>query len=187
MDKIKTIQSALKRKGLTLSRQEIRNQVNAKYPGVEINNIDHEAMIDLLSSQISITDTQELSIENKQQEIIATATKLNIDLPVEAIASIANSLDWAISSRSEFLQQLREAIKAWGAYKLQEVRELSSKLQQETEEVFSEVTAEINNAIAQDNTRIEESANNLTATVEESVKSFQSSKAAILSKFRIPA
>lgn len=128
-----------------------------------------------------------LSVKEQDKIIKAVAKQIDVSLPVEALRDIANSVDWALSSRLELMQQLREQIRLWANHKLQEVLHVSEDIRNQTSQLFVEVSNQIQDTIDQDNAKLLTQAENMKAQVETSVEKFRNSSSAILSIFSIPA
>jgi hypothetical protein len=179
-DFIKLVQTQLKRKGLEWTRQQIKEWLEAN------SEVSADDVVEVICKQpvkqdsaIVSQQANDLSVPEKRVEEIKTvASQMQIDLPVEAIQQIASSVNYAIASRSEFLQELRGAIKAWA-------QQVNVKLQQDTEQVFEEIGKEVDEIIAADNQRIIQKSQQFKEDVEESVKSFRSLKQQAITAFRV--
>ena len=186
-DVIKTIQSRLARKGLELSRGGIRDKLVEKYGDTPLEEIDIDEAFNAIASSPIPAKSGEMAAIEKEELVAATATELNIELPIEAITQIANSIDWAIDSRVEMLQQLRSAINSWADYKLHELEKSSAEIEQETMQLFQGVNNKVLNVISADNERLRDNSLKLSNEVNQSVESFRKSAAAVFKVFEIPS
>lgn len=187
MDKIKTIQARLKRQDLNLSREEIRSAIAGLFPDDEIDvdiATQHILSRPAHRSQSALEKVEKAEISQEQQ-VREIAQQINIDLPVEAIKSIAASIEWATSSRKELHGQLVSAIRDWANHKIANLRETDKRLNQQTEELFDEVSRELGNAIAQSNRQFEEKAEKLTNSVNNSVERFRKQQSEVLEFFKV--
>lgn len=184
MDKIKTIQTRLSRRGVSISREAIRGAIAPLYPeGMEI---DIDAATEHILSKPAPKGKESVAIttQEKEEMVVNAAQAIEIDLPIEAIKQIASSIDFAINSRSELLQQLRTAITKWGEEKVREANQLSQKITEETEEIFSEVSGKVNQALQENNRQIEARSQEFVASVNQSVEAFRRDQAKILEIFK---
>jgi hypothetical protein len=172
---IKLVQTQLKRKGLQWTRQQIRDWLEAN-PDVSADDVVETICRQPVTQQEEVTDIA--LTEEKAAEIKAVASQMQIDLPVEAIQEIASSVNYAIASRAEFLQELRGAIRIWANH-------VSQKLQEDTEQVFGEIGDEVKGILATDNRRIENKSRQLKADIEGTVKTFREAKEGILASFKL--
>jgi hypothetical protein len=173
-DLVKLLQSKLKRKGLDWTRQQVRDYMEAN------QGCSFDEMADKICSQPAVQQEKvtDLAVpEEKAEEIKTVASQMQIELPVEAIQQIASSVNYAIASRAEFLQELRGAIREWA-------KQVNAKLQQNTEQVFEEIGEEVNNIMAADNQRIIKKSAQLKVDVEETVKTFRAAQAEAFANFR---
>ena len=174
-DLVKLLQSKLKRKGLDWTRQQVRDYMEAN------QQYSFDEMADKICSQPAVREEEvtDLAVpEEKAQEIKTVASQMQIELPVEAIQQIASSVNYAIASRTEFLQELRGAIREWA-------KQVNVKLQQNTEQVFEEIGEEVNDIMAADNQRIIQKSAQLKSDVEESVKTFREAQEKALASFKL--
>ena len=174
-DLVKLLQSKLKRKGLDWTRQQVRDYMEAN------QQYSFDEIADKICSQPAVREEEvtDLAVpKEKAQEIKTIASQMQIELPVEAIQQIASSVNYAIASRAEFLQELRGAIREWA-------KQVNVKLQQNTEQVFEEIGEEVNDIMAADNQRIIQKSAQLKSDVEESVKAFREAKEGILASFKL--
>jgi hypothetical protein len=131
------------------------------------------------------SSSQAITKQEQQEMIIAAAQKIEIDLPVEAITNIANSIEWAIASREEMQIQLVGAIRDWANHKIAEAKKINSQLQLETQSIFNSVNEQIEQAIATSNLDIEEQSQQITESVNTSIEKLRQSQLALVERFRL--
>ncbi|MBW4478638.1 MAG: hypothetical protein KME54_17700 [Tolypothrix brevis GSE-NOS-MK-07-07A] len=197
-NKVKVIQSQLKRRGTSMSLADIRDALALSYgEDVEIDDEIVAATVEKLigsavvesSSAMTVEEKPELITTNIEKEkiVISVAQQINVSLPIEAIKQIASSIDWAIDSRSALMKELRSAIQAWADHKLAEAQKISDEIREETNQLFVDVSQTINNAIASDNELFEIKAMEMKSVVDQAVETFRTSHKEILDIFKIPA
>ena len=200
-NKVKVIQSQLKRRGTSMSLADIRDALALSYgEDVEIDDEIVAATVEKLiggamtavetsESALVLEEKPELITTNAEKEKIVTsvAQQIDVSLPIEAIKQIASSIDWAIDSRSALMKELRSAIQAWADHKLAEAQKISDEIREETNQLFVDVSQTINNAIASDNELFEIKATEMKQKVDQAVETFRTSHKEILDIFKIPA
>lgn len=185
MNKIKVIQSRLSRKNVQASLGEIREYIAENYGDTEINEEMMKSCIEHFTKAPLAASTSDITVTQKQELIGAVAKEIDVAIPVEAITKIANSIDWAIESRAQLMQELRVAVRAWANHKLEQASQLGEQLRQETEQFFGEIKDTISTAVEEDNRNFETQAESLSNEVNKALSSFRNSKAAILERFKI--
>lgn len=188
MSKIKVVQSRLKRRGVEVSSEEIRNAIASTYGDCEDSQITEEMVVQVVEkflSTLTVKAPSTIALSEQEKLITSVASDIDVSLPIEAIGQIATSIDWAIQSRSALMQELRSAIRAWSKQKLEEAHKISEDIRNETNQLFAEASSTINEAIAADNEQFTQQAQALKNQMSTAVEKFRSSQKAILDIFKI--
>lgn len=206
VDQTKKIQSQLKRHEITLSLQQVRDAI-AQHLGEYDSemNLTDEMCLEVIEhvrrsspaplaksnpqdkSALSATNVSNLSVKEKDKIINSVAREIDVSLPVEALRDIAQSVDWAIGSRLELMQELRSQIKLWAEHQLLEVQKVSEDIREQTEQLFAEVSSTIHDAIESDNAEFTNRAQAMKSQVADSIEKFRDSRDSILAIFAVPS
>jgi gas vesicle protein len=206
VNQVKKIQSHLSRDNIKLSLGEVRKAI-AQFHGffdedmeltdeicdrvIEGIKANQPAPLARTSEEVAAPlanrDSSGLSEADKNKVINSVAQEIDVSLPIEALRDIAKSVDWALSSRLELMQELRTQIQAWANHKRQEVEKISKDIRNETNQLFADVSSNIQDAIEQDNQSFLTQAEAMKAQINNSVEKFRNSSKEILNVFSISA